>query len=73
MKPLTVELDDATAERLRRRAEREGVAADELAARLLAEAVSKPDPYEFFGSFESEVVGAGDTDRFLSAHDFGAA
>jgi hypothetical protein len=72
MTSLTIVLDDEAAERLRRRAEREGVAPAELAARLVGEAAAEPDPFEFVGSFESDVLGARDTDSFLTEHGFGA-
>jgi hypothetical protein len=58
MVPFTIELDDDAAEQLRRRAEREGVAPAKLAARLLNEAAGEPDPFEFVGSFASDVLGA---------------
>jgi hypothetical protein len=72
MVPFTIELDDDAAEQLRRRAEREGVAPAKLAARLLAEVTGEPDPFDFVGSFESDTLGARDTDGFLHAHGFGA-
>jgi hypothetical protein len=71
MVPFTIELDDDAAQQLRRRAEREGVAPAKLAARLLAEAAGEPDPFDFVGSFESDTLGARDTDRFLHTHGFG--
>lgn len=67
----TVELDEMAAERLRRRAQREGVGVAELAGRLLAEA-SKQDPFEFVASFSSSVLGANDVDGFLDEHGFGS-
>lgn len=67
---LVVQLDDDAAERLRRRAHREGVDVTELAQRLLAEA-SEQDPFEFIGSFNSELLGARDVDPFLEEHAFG--
>lgn len=70
---LTVELDDEAAELLRRRAQREGVDPAHLAARLLSAAATEPDPYDFVGSFESDVVGARDVDAFLRGRGFGAS
>ena len=73
MTSLTVELDDDAAEQLRRRADREGVSPAELATRLLVAAAAEPDPFDFVGSFESDVLGARDTDAFLSEHGFGSS
>jgi hypothetical protein len=73
MTSLTVELDDESAEQLRRRAAREGVAPSELAARLLTEAAAEPDPFDFVGSFDSDVLGARDADDFLAERGFGAS
>ena len=64
-----VELDDSAAERLRRRAEREGVTAEELARRLLVEA-SEQDPYEFFAVGSSKLRGS-HVDDLLTEHQFG--
>jgi hypothetical protein len=73
MTSLTVEIDDESAEQLRRRAAREGVAPAELAARLLAEAAAEPDPFDFVGSVDSDVLGARDADSFLAERGFGAS
>lgn len=70
MTSLVLQLDDDAAERLSRRAEREGIEVTELAQRLLAEA-SEQDPFEFVGSFSSDVLGARDVDQFLDDHGFG--
>lgn len=67
---LVVQLDDDAAERLRRRADREGIEVTELEQRLLAEA-SEQDPFEFIGSFNSELLGARDVDTFLEEHALG--
>jgi hypothetical protein len=68
---LVVELDDAAVQRLRRRAEREGVAPAALAARLLSELAAEPDPFDFVGSFASDTVVARDADTYLAEHGFG--
>jgi hypothetical protein len=68
----TVELDDRAAERLRERAEREGVTADELARRLLTEA-SEQDPYEFFAVGSSNRLRGSQVDDLLAEHRFGEA
>lgn len=70
MTPFTVELDDDTAERLRRRAEREGIGAKELARRLLTEA-SDEDPYEFFAVGSSDRLRGDRVDDLLAEHRFG--
>lgn len=71
MTELIVELDDAAVERLRRRAQREGVEPSELAAQLLTEATAEPDPFDFVASFASDAVAARDADAFLAEHGFG--
>lgn len=68
---LTVELDDAAIEWLRRRAERDGVEPAVLVARLLEEASAEPDPFDFVASFDSDDVVARDADAFLAEHGFG--
>lgn len=73
MTSLTIVLDDVAAEQLRRRAEREGVSPAELAARLVEGIVASPDPFDFVGSFASDVLGARDTDAFLRGRGFGAS
>ncbi len=72
MAPLIVDLDDEAADRLRRRAEREGISITELARRLLADATAQ-DPFEFVGAFDSAVHGARDPDGFLTEHSFGTS
>jgi hypothetical protein len=67
-----VELDHSTAERLRQRAEREGVTVDELARRLLTEA-SEQDPYEFFAVGSSSKLRGRNVDELLNEHRFGEA
>ncbi|WP_166351000.1 hypothetical protein [Phytoactinopolyspora limicola] len=71
MTVLTVELDEAVVNWLRRRAEREGVEPAVSAARLLEEASAEPDPLEFVASFDSDEVVARDADAFLAEHGFG--
>lgn len=71
MTELTVELDDAAVERLRRRAQREGVEPAKLAAQLLSEAAAEADPFDFVGSFVSDAVVARDADTLLEEHGFG--
>jgi hypothetical protein len=68
----TVELDDTAAERLRRRAEREGVTAEELVRRLLIEA-SEQDPYDFFAVGSSSKLRGSQVDELLAEHRFGEA
>lgn len=70
MTSVVVQLDDDAAERLRRRAKREGIEMAELARRLLAEA-SEQDPFEFVGSVSSNVLGAQNVEEFLEEHGFG--
>jgi hypothetical protein len=69
----TVEPDDEAAENLRRRIEREGVDPAPLAARFASVAAAEPDPYDFVGSFEYDVVDARDVDAFLRDRGFGAS
>ena len=69
MASVVVQLDDDAAERLRRRAKREGIEMAELARRLLAEA-SEQDPFEFVGNVSSDVLGAQGVDEFLEQHGF---
>jgi hypothetical protein len=45
----------------------------ELAARLLSAAATESDPYDFVGSFESDMVGARDVDAFLRERGLGAS
>lgn len=71
MTTLTVELDESAVGRLRRRAEREGVAPAELAARLLADATAEADPLDFIASFAADAVAARDVDAYLTEHGFG--
>jgi hypothetical protein len=73
MTSLTIVLDDEAAAQLRRRAEREGVTPAVLAARLVEKMAASPDPFDFVGSFESDVLGARDTDAFLRERGFGAS
>lgn len=70
MTSFVLELDDDAVERLRRRAQREGVEVTKLAQRLLAEA-SQHDPFEFVGSYSSDMLGARDVDGCLEEHGFG--
>ena len=72
MTQMTVELDDAAARRLAKRARREGIELSALAGRLLNE-MSEVDPFEFVGSYESDLVAAKDTDDFLRDSGFGAS
>ena len=71
MTSLTVHLDEQAAERLRRRAVREGLDVADLAGRLLAEATEQ-DPLEFVGIVHSGQSNARNVDEFLDEHGFGA-
>ncbi len=68
---LTVELDDNAVQRLRDRAAREGIELSALVRRQLSE-INEIDPFEFVGSFESDVA-ARDADGFLREQGFGAS
>lgn len=70
MTAFTVNLDEQAAERLRRRAAREGIDVADLAGRLLAEA-SEQDPLEFVGVIRSGRSSARRVDEFLDEHGFG--
>lgn len=70
MKALRLDVNDATLSRLERRAQREGVSVDELAARLLDEAAEQ-DPYEFIGSATGGPLYAERVDEALAATGFG--
>lgn len=72
MTQMTVELNDAAARRLTERAHREGIELAALAGRLLNE-MSEVDPFEFVGSYESDLVAARDTDDFLRDTGFGVS
>jgi hypothetical protein len=65
-----VDLDEDAAERLRRRAVREGVEVGELVRRLLVEA-GEQDPFAFVGIVASDVLAASDVDGALREHGFG--
>lgn len=68
---LTVELDDHVAARLQRRAQRLGLDVTILAGRIVAEAVAEPDPFDFVGSFASDVVSGRHADLYLISERFG--
>ena len=71
MTTLVVELDGVALGRLRGWARRDGVEPAALAARLLAQATAEPDPFDFIGSYASDVVAARDADAYLAEHNFG--
>jgi hypothetical protein len=68
---LTLEIREPTLHRLARRAQREGVTVDSLAARLLDEA-AEYDPYEFIGCATGGALLADDVDGALARTGFGA-
>jgi hypothetical protein len=68
---LMLNVAEPTLHRLERRAEREGVTLDSLAARLLDEA-AEHDPYEFIGAATGGTLLADDVDGALTRHGFGA-
>ena len=72
MTSLTVNLDDAAAERLRRQAEAAGITVDELVRRLLTDAATD-DPFEFFDAGRSDALRGSNVDERLERHDFGRA
>ncbi|HNI35299.1 MAG TPA: hypothetical protein PLV93_07855 [Microthrixaceae bacterium] len=72
MTSLTVDLDDAAAERLQRQADAEGITLDELARRLLTH-VAADDPFEFFGAGASDTLRGSNVDEHLEQHAFGRA
>ena len=72
MTSLTVNLDDAAAERLRRQAEAAGITVDELVRRLLTDAATD-DPFEFFDAGRSDALRGSNVDERLEQHDFGRA
>ncbi len=63
MVSLTVEIDNESAARLRRRAEEVGLTPEELAAQEVTRAVQ--DPFEFVGIGESDASAA-DADQLLA-------
>lgn len=71
MEALRVKLDDSAVDRLRRRAEREGIDVSDLASRLLAEA-SEQDPFAFVGAVSSGGGNARRVDEFLEEQGFGS-
>lgn len=71
MEALRVQLDDSAVDRLRRRAEREGIDVSDLASRLLAEA-SEQDPFEFVGAVSSGGGNARRVEEFLEKQGFGS-
>ena len=71
MTVLVVELDEGALGRLSRWARREGGEPAALAARLLTEVTSEPDPFDFVGSYASETVAARNADTHLAEHGFG--
>ena len=70
MSALRLDVKEPTLRRLERRAEREGVSVDELAARLLDEAAEQ-DPYEFIGSTTGGPLYAERVDEALAETGFG--
>ena len=71
MSVLQVDVNEPTLRRLERRAQREGVPVDELAARLLDEAAEQ-DPYEFIGAATGGPLYADRVDDALAETGFGA-
>ena len=72
MTSLTVNLDDAAAERLRRQAEAEGITVGELVRRLLTDAATD-DPFEFFDAGRSDALRGSNVEERLEQHDSGRA
>lgn len=70
MSALEPDVEEPTLRRLERRAAREGVAVDELAARLLDEAADQ-DPYEFIGAATGGPLYAERIDEALAETGFG--
>lgn len=70
MRALKLDLKEPTLRRLERRAQREGVSVDALAARLLDEAAAQ-DPYEFIGATTGGPLYAEQVDNALAATGFG--
>ena len=67
---ITLDVTAPTLDRLARRARREGVDLDVLAARLSDEAAEQ-DPYEFIGSTTDGALLADDVDDALARTGFG--
>ncbi len=67
---LKLDVKEPTLRRLARRAEREGVSVDALAARLLDEAADQ-DPYEFIGAATGGPLYAERVDDALAEKGFG--
>jgi hypothetical protein len=70
MSALRLDVKEPTLRRLERRARREGVSVDELAARLLDEAADQ-DPYEFIGAASGGPLYAERVDEALAETGFG--
>jgi hypothetical protein len=70
MTELTLHLDDAVAERLRSRAQREGIAIDELVEREVAR-IASGDPFGFFSTGSSDDLRGADFRRQLEQEGFG--
>jgi hypothetical protein len=70
MSALRLDVKEPTLRRLERRARREGVSVDELAARLLDEAADQ-DPYEFIGAASGGPLYAERVDEALAGTGFG--
>ena len=70
MGALRLDVKEPTLRRLARRAEREGVSVDELAARLLDEAADQ-DPYEFIRAATGGPLYAERVDEALTESGFG--
>jgi hypothetical protein len=70
MSALRLDVKEPTLRRLERRARREGVSVDELAARLLDEAADQ-NPYEFIGAASGGPLYAERVDEALAGTGFG--
>ncbi len=70
MSALELDVKEPTLRRLARRAAREGVSVDALAARLLDEAADQ-DPYEFVGAASGGPLYAERVDEALTETGFG--
>lgn len=70
MSALKLDVKESTLRRLERRAQREGVSVDELAACLLGEAAEQ-DPYGFIGAANGGPLFAERVDEALAETGFG--
>lgn len=66
----TVEIPNDLVARLRKRAERDGVAVEDLASQALSEWLDQ-DPHEFIGIGASDRARGSRADDLLAEHNFG--